>query len=607
MVAAPLKRLALYWHTLKWLRPVQWRYRLKNTIRSRYCRCFPKRIQNRLLRRIPKNIACRHPGRPVLWFQKRHDGTHGMFCPEDILKGRFTFLNRSKQFDGPVQWKNPEFSYLWDFNLHYFEYLVPVASIEKTPSKDVACSLLENWIESNPCPVQPAWHPYTTSLRSVNWVKFLTAYPQCAHRRIVENLYSQFLFLERNIERHLLGNHVLENGRALVFGGLFFDGEDARRWFDLGLRILKDEIQEEYLPGGGHFERSPMYHCILLEGLLDTYAYLAGSEHDAAWLLEPLRKMCDWLENIRCPDGAFPLFNDAAIGISAAPDEILSHAEQIIGFRRKERLGAVRNCDQFFVLDGDPFFCVVDGAPIGPDYNPGHAHSDNFTYEIFFRGVRLAVDAGTFSYDTTPERVASRSTAAHNTVVINGLEQSEIWGSFRVARRSNPVYSRASQCGDCLVFGGKYFNQVRPRQKISHERIVLLGPSGWVLVWDMIEANGRIDAESRCRFAPGWTVDRIPGGYRVSHTRHGSVMCYPIHVLDTAALSSSYGPEFGRTMMVQAVSFSATGDMCLDMGYLLADQDAIGNSSVYVEREGNLLTIRIDGTEQRISIEGLYT
>ena len=153
---------------------------------------------------------------------------------------------------------------------------------------------------------------------------------------------------------------------------------------------------------------------------------------------------------------------------------LLINAERMLKYERKSHLKPVRDCDQFFVLNAAPFFCVVDGAPIGPSYNPGHAHSDNFTFDLFFRNAPLVVDAGTFSYDVTPQRIASRSTAEHNTVVINGLEQSEAWGGFRVARRSNPTLSRSGRCGDHLVFQGQYTNRVDPSQRITHERIIIV-------------------------------------------------------------------------------------------------------------------------------------
>jgi uncharacterized heparinase superfamily protein len=594
----------LLWHTLKYLRPVQWRYRLKNVVQLYYYRRFPGHARRALLRRVPVEIQCGMVGEGVPWFEKAHDGAHGMFQAEDILRGCFTFLNCSKEYPGPVRWENPEFSYLWDFNLHYFEYLQPLASLGDDSSENAVHSLLTCWIQENPCPGQPGWHPYPLSLRTVNWIKLLVNYAQFREEHVLRSLYSQLLFLERNLEGHLQVNHLLENGRALLFGGLYFEGEDAGRWFRTGLRLVQQEIEEEYLPNGGHFERSPMYHCILLEGLLDTYAYLTYAGHDAGWLAERLWKMCEWLENVQCPDGTYPLFNDAAVGISATPDKILSNATRLLGYRRKERLDPIRDCDQFFVLDAEPLFCVVDGAPIGPSYNPGHAHSDNFTYEMFFRGERVVVDAGTFSYDVNSDRIASRSTGAHNTVVINRLEQSEVWGGFRVGRRSNPTMSRAGQCGNYLVFQGEYTNCIDPKQGISHERILVLNPSRWILVWDTIKAHGDIEAASFCRLGPGWTVREDSGNYLIVHSKLGTLNLYPLQITDASIWDSQYAPEFGMSLAVQQLLFRAGGNQHLETGYLFSI-DRLPSGNLHVDRAGETIDIQLDGATERIELGAL--
>jgi len=602
VVAFVSNRLCLYWHTLKWLKPVQWRYRIKNLVHAQIRRCFPRSVERLLLRHVPATPTCRHHTHSIGWCTKRHNGAHGMFRVDELLQRRFTFLNNSKQFEGPILWDNPEFSYLWDFNLQYFEYLEVIASSDDDASEPTIRALLNDWVDNNPCPVQPGWHPYPISLRTINWVKLLVNHRQFADEKILRSLYSQFLFLEKNLEGHLQVNHLLENGRALVFGGLFFEGKHAGRWLRTGLRILKQEVEVQYLEHGGHIERSPMYHCILLEALLDTHTYLTSKGHDACWLSGPLHKMCAWLEDIRCPDGTFPLFNDAAIGISATPDEILSNAERLIDYKRREKLATLRDCDHFFVLDTHPFFCVIDGAPIGPSYNPGHGHSDNFTYDLFVRGHRLIVDAGTYSYEVNAERVASRSTGAHNTVIINKMEQSEVWGGFRVARRSNPTLSHVGRNGDLLVYQGRYANCVDPSQAITHERIIVVHPGTWMLVWDTIEARGAIEAQSLCRLAPGWTLEDAAPAYTIQNVDHEAIYLYPMQVEGCIIHESLYAPEFGKSLPAQQVEFQASGEGRVETGYLFSVNAMSAPTENRIERKDDVLYISLDGTVERIAL-----
>ncbi len=85
----------------------------------------------------------------------------------------------------------------------------------------------------------------------------------------LDSLAVQVRFLRKRLEVHLLGNHLFANAKALVFAGLYFSGDEAEEWLQKGLSILEREVPEQVLGDGGHFERSPMYHSIILEDLLD--------------------------------------------------------------------------------------------------------------------------------------------------------------------------------------------------------------------------------------------------------------------------------------------------------------------------------------------------
>ncbi|MEN9780004.1 MAG: hypothetical protein RL014_1152 [Pseudomonadota bacterium] len=95
-------------------------------------------------------------------------------------------------------------------------------------------------------------------------------------------------------------------------------------------------------------------------------------------------------------------------------------------------------------LDNGPAVALLDVAPVGPDYLPGHAHADTLSFELSVGAQRVLVNSGTSCYGSSAERLRQRGTAAHNTVVVNGQDSSEVWGGFRVARRPLPA-RRGSQ------------------------------------------------------------------------------------------------------------------------------------------------------------------
>ena len=87
--------------------------------------------------------------------------------------------------------------------------------------------------------------------------------------------------------RDLLGNHLFENAKALIFAGCFFEGAPADAWFECGAQVLGKELGEQILPDGGYFELSPMYHSIILEDILDLLslqqAYPGRPLAEQAW------------------------------------------------------------------------------------------------------------------------------------------------------------------------------------------------------------------------------------------------------------------------------------------------------------------------------------
>lgn len=400
-----------YYHTLRHLKPIQLRYRLYYALLNR--------LRPPKLRQLP------HPTPQALHLQP------GIEAPE-ILSGYhcFTFLNQKWEFpEGKIDWNEQRFGKLWAYNLNYFDYLR-----QKSLSIDGRLGLVRDFIQKQ-AKARDGMEPYPISLRAINWVKFL-AQQKIRDEAIEASLYAQLDLLSRRLEYHLLGNHLLENGFGLLFGSYYF--KDTRL-YGLAEGILRQELAEQVLRDGGHFERSPMYHQTLLERLLDGVNLVGGNPDlfDAALLSllqEKAAKMLGWLQQITFPNGQIPLFNDSAFGIAPDTNELAAYGSRL-GIQ-PEMIPLSESGYRKFQHGAYTLF--ADAALVGPDYIPGHAHADTLSIQLQVNGQNLLVDTGTSTYEKNHRRQLERSTAAHNTVQVGHWEQSEVWDGFRVARRAYP-------------------------------------------------------------------------------------------------------------------------------------------------------------------------
>ena len=174
------------------------------------------------------------------------------------LKGLiFTFLNLKHEFSG---WNFTENGMLWAYNQNYFDWIN-----QEGFSEEEGCRWIDKFIEELPNN-RIGLDPYPIALRSINWVKFFSRFPESATKERRNSLYSQIRLLEKNLEYHLLANHLLEDAYALYICAAFFCEE---RLLKKATTLLIKQLNEQILPDGAHYEQSVMYHCILLERLLD--------------------------------------------------------------------------------------------------------------------------------------------------------------------------------------------------------------------------------------------------------------------------------------------------------------------------------------------------
>jgi hypothetical protein len=389
---------------------------------------------------------------------------------------RFRLLNEERDI---VTWNDAGIPKLWLYNLHYFAY------------SDAA--LIERWIKENPIGTGVGWDPYPTSLRIANWCKWALSQEAVA-QNICDSIATQTAWLEGLLETHLLANHLLANAKALIFAGALLDCVDSPRWYELGMRLLQKELTRQILNDGAHVERSPMYHSIVLEDLLDLCNLGCALGRLIPEISRYIPAMLAWLDHMTHPDGQIALFNDASFGIAPDPATLHAYARRL-GFEAEPiSLGE----SGYLRLETKDLVLIFDAAALGPDYHPGHGHADALSFELSHCGRRVLVNSGTSTYEKNATRAFERGTAAHNTMRLDGVDQSEMWAAFRVARRAR-TFDLATDHQTFVAAAHDGYRLLHP--SLTHRRRIDVSPK-YVQITDRLEGYGRHKAEIFFHLAP---------------------------------------------------------------------------------------------------------
>ncbi len=525
---------------------------LWRTVRHLKARQLLGRVVFRLAR--PRVRAHAAPARRALrgtWVEPAHRAA-SLVAPT-----RWRLLNHEGDL-ADLGWDNPGAAKLWRYNQHYFDDL---NALDAPARREWHIALMARWMADNPPPQGSGWEPYPTSLRIVTWVKWWLGGAQCTPEAL-HSLAVQARWLRQRLEWHLLGNHLFANAKALVLAGLFFDGDEADEWLDCGLRILKRELPEQVLADGGQFERSPMYHALAFEDVLDLINVArAAGDGDAAvgYLLQACEQrapaMLHWQRCMAHPNGDIAFFNDAAPGIAPHNTELERYANLLgVAAEAPALEGTLLLAPSGYVrASHGAMLALIDVAPVGPDYLPGHAHADTLSFELSFAGRRVVVNGGTSCYGISGQRLKERGTAAHSTVQLGGLDSSEVWSGFRVGRRARPFDVSVAATEVRASHDGYAWLQGKP----VHRRTWRFEPDAMEVQDEVL--GGPHPAVARFHLAPGVTA--TPVGSQAWALRRDEQWVAEVQCLAGRGevLPSTHAPAFGVVVATQTLTVHLDG------------------------------------------------
>jgi hypothetical protein len=416
---------------------------------------------------------------------------------EDACVGRFSHCGVSLELGLPPDWRtagldnDPEWhiecsKFLWGLDLAHAHTATGDRRFRATWEL-----LVGSWIAQVP-PRSDATE--VAARRLQNWVyarEILGASPRL-DALLVERMRDEAAYVREELTPG-------RNHRTLELYGLFVaalgvpeldpDGSLA----EFALEELRANLAADFHPDGVHREASTHYHVLALRSLL------AALENARRFGLDPgrryehqLARACELVRHVQRPDGQLPALSDADGGDHRDLLELaarLLDRPGLLGGAAPATLHASFPDGGYFVQrsgwDRDARFLVFDCGPLG---DGGHGHYDALSVEVAAHGRPLLVDPGRFTYAEGEPNLRRwfKSTAAHNTVTIDGSDQTP----YSRGKPKGPIASaraggRTTRAGLDVLRG-----EVRsPSYEAVHTRTVLFVAGAYWIVEDRLEGE----------------------------------------------------------------------------------------------------------------------
>lgn len=449
---------------------------------------------------------------------------------------------------------------IWEKNRHHHLTVLALAyalTKDENYAEAVERQLL-SWLEQNPFPLGINW---TSSLelgvRLISWIwleRLLRG--TSSHQRLfgkAGELWSTIYWHQWLISQYYSPGSSANNHLVGEMAGLFIAAvvwpvfPESARWQSLARSILEREVSRQTFPSGLNREQAFSYHIFSLEFFL-----LAGLEaermgiHFSSTYQDWVRRMLEVIPPLIDVGGNLPNYGDSDEGMALQLRSLKSSrldwlfrlgrqwlkarvplpqdssgllAATLIGTDTKDEVGKITTVKEsvgfkdagLFVLASnrgqpDEVFCLADAGALGFLSTAAHGHADALSFTLSIGGVPVIIDTGTYSYLTDPQaRVYFRSTKAHNTIVVDGLDQSEQAGTFLWLKKaqSNVLAWEAKPTGGILV--AEHNGYLHLSNGVKHQRQFKL--EGKILeVRDELQGQGVHDLEWRLHFSPICTV-----------------------------------------------------------------------------------------------------
>lgn len=437
-------------------------------------------------------------------------------------------------------------------------------------AKEIVDQLL-SWIEQNPACVGVGWAAsLEIALRLLSWawalcpVRDFEGFTPDVQKRIMGSVGLQLRHMSRNLSTHSsANNHLVAQACALLVLGRLFGGmPGSRTWAANGAKIMWRELARQTFSDGVSREQSVHYHAFVLELYAVALIFAKRNALEIpAEVQDRFSRMCEFLfavSDFAGAWGAMPAIGDSDDQTVVLPEnpaqllrglwacaaylmesremagsvgEVPLEAALLMGREGLDYVSSGKGRDSstpgqtpqvcsrafseggYYVLcdeaDGARATFILDCGELGLGKTAAHGHADCLSLTLRVNQQEVLVDPGTFTYHSQPDwRSYFRSTAAHNTVVVDGVSQSEMLGPFVWGRRACP-HLRDVVMESCFdLVDGLHDGYGRLRDPVKHRRALVFVKPDFLIIVDLLSA--KTAHEYQQNFHLGATSSRCP-------------------------------------------------------------------------------------------------
>ncbi len=453
---------------------------------------------------------------------------------------------------GGVKW-------VWELNRHHHLVTLVKAYYLTDDEKyaQAVCEQLERWIEENPLGFGVNWtSSLELALRIINWswvLLFLqgsNSISQSLFTKLCKSVHSQAAYIDRHLSKFSsANNHLVGEAAGLFFAGTCFPFfEESQHWQTKGLNIVNEQIPLQIYEDGTPAEQTIEYLTFLMGFNFQVIrlARLNDLQIPRVWF-ERIKRVDEFITAIMIEDGSFPTIGDgddawvvrlddsdgvsrlkslrSLIALELGLDKLPYKDETAFWLYGETAVHQVHETQEtpkskifptggLAVLRSDDYLLTFDCGPLGYLETAAHGHADALSITLSKGNQPFLIDPNTFAYQEGYEwRDYFRSTSAHNTVVIDGQNQSQLKGAF--------LWGEKAECqimdwntNDALDFVVANHDGYQSRGVI-HQRKVEWQKPHQLTITDEIQGNSIKDITLYWHFPHDAQLEKIENGYEI--------------------------------------------------------------------------------------------